>query len=77
MGSKRRRCAAQELSETGLDERIAVEVHELLVTDPDIDVEDLRVKVQGGIVTLEGRTGTAPNKHLAAAPAQCVGYAVW
>lgn len=54
-----------EWTQAEMDERIAQEVRELLVNDPDINVEDLRVQVQDGIVTLHGRVGRAPYKHLA------------
>jgi hypothetical protein len=56
---------AREPTGAELDARIASAVRELLMNDPDVQVEDLRVEVQDGIVTLYGRAGRVPDRTLA------------
>jgi osmotically-inducible protein OsmY len=64
--------AAEELFQTRADERIADEVRKLLMNDPKVQIDDLQVDVEGGIVTLEGRVGSIAERQLAGGHAGAV-----
>jgi hypothetical protein len=50
----------------GADAAIRREVLQRLETDPHVNVADLEVVVQDGIITLHGRVATHAEKHIAA-----------
>lgn len=56
----------------GADEAIRRQVIDALRKDPHVNVADLEVEVQDGVITLYGRVATSAEKHLAARKADDV-----
>lgn len=47
------------------DDSLASEIHEILVTDPELDANEIEVVVEGGAVTLSGEVEHPDAKLLA------------
>lgn len=47
------------------DERLAQEIHEILTKDPEVDAQEIEVRVDGGVVTLTGEVESSDAKLLA------------
>ena len=58
--------AGPEALSGGADEAIRREVRRRLEKDPHVNVADLEVVVQDGVITLHGRVATNAEKHIAA-----------